>query len=87
MNRAQPVSNGTCLHTSSAPNLLRLLQYIPLEVNLVYQITKINSIFLLAEPSKVFNPAALFLNELLSKSNPIASCSVFPAKFLYNKTN
>jgi hypothetical protein len=53
-----------------APNLLCLLQYIPLEVNLVYQIIKINSIFWRAEPPNDLNAPAQFLNEFLSKSSP-----------------
>jgi len=71
-NRAQSVSNGTCRHTSQRlTNLLSLLQYIPLEVNLVYQIIKIISICRRAESSKEFNPAAQFLNPLNPELNPI----------------
>ena len=54
------------------PNLLCLLQHIPLEVNLVYKIIKINFICWRPEPSNDFNTAERFLNELPSKSSLIA---------------
>jgi hypothetical protein len=64
-----------------APNLLCLLQYIPLEVNLVYQIIKINFTCRRAEPSNDFSTTAPFHNELPSKSSPVAPCSVLLPDF------
>jgi hypothetical protein len=55
-------------------NLMYLFQYIPLEVNFVYQIIKF------IEPSIDFKPASQFLNELLSKCCLIALCNVVPAR-------